>query len=119
VAGEVAFSELGEDTERGRAFSERLFGWQFEPGPSGSGFTIASPSIPGGMHGSDAGAAPYLVCKVDDIEAALRRVRELGGSVEEMEVEGDAESTAQHGRFKLCRDDQGSQFGLHQPPSRS
>jgi len=71
VAGEVAFSELGEDTERGRAFSERLFGWQFEPGPSGSGFTIASPSIPGGMHGSDAGAAPYLVCKVDDIEAAL------------------------------------------------
>ena len=118
MAGEVAFFELGvEDTERGRAFYERLFGWRFEPGPSGSGFTIASPNIPGGMHGGDAGAAPYLFFKVDDIEAALERVHELGGSVEEMEVEGDAESTEQHGRFKLCRDDQGSQFGLHQPPS--
>jgi uncharacterized protein len=31
-------------------------------------------------------------------------------------VEGDEQSTARFGRFKLCRDDQGSAFGLHQPP---
>ena len=66
------------------------------------------------MHGGDPGAAPYLFFAVDDVEAALARVRELGGSVEEMDVEGDEESLARFGRFKLCRDDQGSPFGVHQ-----
>jgi uncharacterized protein len=33
------------------------------------------------------------------------------------DVEGGEESVARRGRFKLCRDDQGSAFGLHQPPS--
>lgn len=34
MAGELAFFEIGvKDTERGRAFYERLFGWKFEPGP--------------------------------------------------------------------------------------
>jgi uncharacterized protein len=33
-----------------------------------------------------------------------------------MDVGGeDEESDARFGRFKLCRDDQGSPFGLHQP----
>ena len=50
---------------------------------------------------------------------ALARVRELGGEVEEIGVEGDEASIATFGRFKLCRDDQGSPFGLHQPPGAS
>jgi uncharacterized protein len=50
---------------------------------------------------------------------ALARVRELGGVVEGMDVEGDEDSVARWGRFELCRDDQGSPFGLHQPPSGS
>jgi hypothetical protein len=33
-----------------------------------------------------------------------------------MEIEGNPEQQARFGRFKLCRDDQGSGFGLHQPP---
>jgi predicted enzyme related to lactoylglutathione lyase len=68
------------------------------------------------MHGGDKGASPYVFFRVNDLEAALTRVRELGGQVEEMDVEGDADSQARFGRFKLCRDDQGSSFGLHQPP---
>ena len=44
-------------------------------------------------------------------------MRELGGVVEDMDVEGDEASVAEWGRFKLCRDDQGSPFGLHQPPT--
>ena len=117
MAGELAFFELGvEDPERGRAFYEGLFAWQFEPGPSGQGFAISTPSVPGGMHGGDAGGAPYVFFRVDDMEAALARVRELGGEVEEVNVEGDEDSIARFGRFKLCRDDQGSRFGLHQPP---
>ena len=120
MAGEVAFFELGvEDVERGRVFYEGLFGWRFETGPSGEGFAIEAGAVPGGMHGGDKGAAPYLFFRVEDMDAAVERVRELGGVVEEPDVAGDEDSVARFGRFKLCRDDQGSPFGLHQPPSGS
>jgi uncharacterized protein len=102
MAGELSFFELGvQDAERGRAFYEGLFGWRFAPGPSGE----------------DEGSAPYVFFAVDDIEAAMERVRELGGVVDEADIEGDEDSIARSGRFKLCRDDQGSPFGLHQPPA--
>jgi uncharacterized protein len=117
MAGELAFFEVGVgDVERGRAFYEGLFGWRFRPGPSGAGFVIDGANVPGGMHGGDAGASPYVFFAVEDIDAAIARVRELGGEVEETNVEGDDESVRQFGRFRLCRDDQGSPFGLHQRP---
>lgn len=117
MAGEVAFFELGvEDPERGRTFYGGLFGWGFETGPSGNGFMIDAPNMRGGMHGGDRGASPYVFFAVDDINAAMDRVRELGGTVDEMDVEGDEASQARSGRFKLCTDDQGSPFGLHQRP---
>ncbi|HSK97670.1 MAG TPA: VOC family protein [Euzebyales bacterium] len=116
--GELAFFELGvDDTEVGRPFYEGLFGWKLEPGPNAGGFEITTPSVPGGMHGGDPGAAPYLFFRVDDMDAALQRVRELGGVVDDADVEGDEESIARYGRFKLCRDNQGSPFGLHTPPA--
>lgn len=118
MSGELSFVELGvQDVERGRAFYERLFDWRFEPSPSGEGFAIGNAGVPGGMHGGDPGAAPYVFFRVGDIESAIDRVRQLGGTVEDADVEGDEESIARFGRFKLCRDDQGSPFGLHQPPS--
>ena len=115
MAGELAFFELGvEDAERGRAFYGALFGWRFEPGP-GDGFVIAG-AVPGGLHGGDARASPILFFAVDDIDAAVERVRSLGGTIEEIDVGDDPETAATFGRFKLCRDDQGSPFGLHQAP---
>jgi uncharacterized protein len=117
MRGELAFFELGvDDTTRAREFYEGLFGWRFEPGPHG-GLTISTPNVPGGIHGGDQGAVPYVFFGVEDMEAALQRVRELGGTVEDVDVEGDESSIAHFGRFKLCRDDQGSPFGLHQPPT--
>jgi predicted enzyme related to lactoylglutathione lyase len=117
MAGELSFLELGvDDAERGRAFYEGLFGWRFEVGPSGSGFVITTPTVPAGIHGGDHAAAPYVFFRVDDLDAALDRVRELGGVVEETDLGDDADSVARFGRFKMCRDDQGSPFGLHQPP---
>ncbi|MFC8872169.1 VOC family protein [Streptomyces sp. NPDC057148] len=120
MAGEPSFFELGvADPERGRAFYVGLFGWALEPGPTGRGFSIGTGGVPGGLHGADAGASPYVFFRVDDLDAALARVRELGGSVEGQGEEGeeDAASAARFGRFALCRDDQGSAFGLHEPPS--
>ncbi|MGH8870895.1 MAG: VOC family protein [Acidimicrobiia bacterium] len=117
MSGELAFVEIGvDDVERGRVFYEGLFGWKLETGPSGQGYTISMPNVGGGMHGGDKGAAPYLFFRVDDIDQAVERVKELGGTVDDVDVDSDEDSVAQHGRFKLCRDDQGSPFGLHQPP---
>jgi len=117
MEGELSFFELGvADVKRGRAFYEGLFGWTFDSGPSDQGFAIRTPTLAGGMHGGDAGASPYVFFRVADIDAAVERVRALGGTVEDADVEGNAESIERFGRFKLCRDDQGSSFGLHQPP---
>jgi predicted enzyme related to lactoylglutathione lyase len=118
MAGEPAFFEIGvQDAQRARAFYQGLFGWQMEPGPSGAGFAITTAGAPGGIHGDDPRASPYLFFAVDDMEVALERVRRLGGSVDETDHEGDEESVGRFGRFKFCRDDQGSPFGLHQPPA--
>jgi predicted enzyme related to lactoylglutathione lyase len=120
MKGELAFFELGvKDAELGRAFYGSLFGWTFEPGPSEGGYMITAPNMRGGMHGGDAGAVPYVFFAVDDMDAALQRVRDLGGDVEDVDVEGDAASVARFGRFRLCRDNQGSPFGLHEPPKGS
>ena len=117
MSGAATFFELGvADAQKGRAFYEGLFGWQFETGPSGDGWVISTPGIPGGMHGGDEGAAPYLFFAVEDMDAALARVEELGGEVTDFDDGGDAEAQKRFGRFKFCKDDQGSPFGLHQPP---
>jgi predicted enzyme related to lactoylglutathione lyase len=117
VTGELSFFELGvEDSERGRAFYSALFGWDMGEGPNPGGVTIGTPNVPGGMHGGDAGASPYVFFAVDDMDAAVARVQELGGVVEDVNVDGGEEEQGRFGRFRLCRDDQGSAFGLHQPP---
>jgi predicted enzyme related to lactoylglutathione lyase len=117
MAGEVAFFEIGvADVDKGRTFYQVLFGWSFERGPTG-GFMITN--VPGGIHGDDAGASPYVFFRVEDMDAALSLVRELGGEVDDTDVEGDQDSIARFGRFKLCRDNQGSRFGLHEPPAAS
>jgi predicted enzyme related to lactoylglutathione lyase len=121
MTGEPSFFELGvADADRARAFYTALFGWQMDPGPSGAGFVIGTGGIPGGLHPGDPEAVPYLFFRVGDMDAAVARARELGGRIEEFEGDSDSEdSVKRFGRFRLCRDDQGSPFGLHEPPGRS
>ncbi|MFD7445972.1 VOC family protein [Streptomyces sp. NPDC059909] len=119
MAGEISFFELGvDDPEKARAFYGGLFGWTFEAVPPGTGYAIRTPSVPGGVHGADAEAGPYLFFKVDDLDIALARVVALGGTVEPGPGgdDEDADTVARFGRFRFCRDDQGSPFGVHQPP---
>jgi predicted enzyme related to lactoylglutathione lyase len=120
MAGEPSWFEIGvADATKARAFYGGLLGWQFETGPAGddsAGAVIRTPGIDGGLHGGDEGASPYLFFRVDDMDAALERVAQLGGKVEPApDVDPDQES--EFGRFALCRDDQGSPFGLHEPPA--
>lgn len=120
MAGEPHWFEIGvADAAKAREFYGQLLGWEFEAGPGGDlsrGAVIRTAGIDGGLHGGDEGASPYLFFRVDDIDAALERVRELGGTVEHSPDTDREKSDADFGRFALCRDDQGSGFGLHQPP---
>jgi len=51
------------------------------------------------------------------MSAALEQVRALGGEFTRDEGEGESDSAAKFGRFVTCTDNQGSSFGLHQPPA--
>ena len=113
MTGAISFFELGvADAQKGRAFYEGLFGWEFETGPSGKGWLLHTPGVPGGMHPGDPQATPYVFFSVPDMDAALARVRELGGEV----VPFDHGDDTRFGRFEFCKDDQGCPFGLHEPP---
>jgi predicted enzyme related to lactoylglutathione lyase len=117
MSGELSFFEIGvEDADKARAFYGALLGWKFSD--EGYGSAIETPNIPGGIHGGDPGASPYVFFAVDDLDAAVDRVRELGGDAEPI-GDNSEENVAKFGRFMLCRDDQGSRFGLRQPPAPS
>ena len=90
MTGELTFFEIGvADTARARAFYSELFGWRLEPGPSGNGYRISTPTIPGGMHGDDEEAGPLVYFDVADLEGAMARVRELGGQAEALQSRAD------------------------------
>ncbi|MGI8902646.1 MAG: VOC family protein [Solirubrobacteraceae bacterium] len=115
--GELSFFELGVgDTDRARTFYGALFDWELEDGSAGT--TIKTPNVAGGLHGGDAGASPYVFFEVDDLEAAVARVAELGGEASRIDLSADCDTVARFGRFVLCKDDQGSAFGLHEPPAQ-
>jgi len=117
MTGEPSWFEIGvADTARARSFYGSLFGWTFEPVPPGDGSVVATAGLSGGLHGGDEGAGPYVFFAVEDLADALGRVRGLGGEADELEVNEDEAQAQAFGRFALCRDDQGSPFGLHEPP---
>lgn len=116
MTGEVSFIEFGAtDAMTARSFYGKLFGWSFEPGPGGGGYAIDGAGVPAGVHGGDEGAGPYVFFRVDDLDAAAAEVERLGGTVSAL-PDADEETAAMFGEFRLCRDDQGSPFGLHRPP---
>jgi hypothetical protein len=59
-----------------------------------------------------------IVCvRMERPAPAAARVVELGGEILPDMGSGETEeSVARFGRFKFCKDDQGSSFGLHEPP---
>ena len=107
--GDIGYMTLQvPDGERARRFYGQLFGWDIVQGHEPGSFHVASITPPSGIHGGQPAAEVRLYFRVDDIEAAAARVRDLGGevlSVDEYESGGNAE----------CRDDQGLRFDLFRP----
>ena len=111
MAGEPSFIEIGAPSGRAsREFYQQLFGWTFHP-MGEDNFWVQTPTIRAGVHAGDDTRVMVVYFAVDDIEQAIARVRELGGTADEPGPE-----TEGFGRFAQCRDGQGIIFGLHQAP---
>jgi uncharacterized protein len=113
MPGEIVHLEIpADDTDGSRAFWRSLFGWEFknfEGGPSeyhmariGDASGVA---ITDGEPGKK-GTRPYF--SVDDINAGVAQVRELGGE------SSDAMPVPSMGWFATCTDPHGNEFGLWQ-----
>lgn len=88
----VHFELPADDEERARTFYRDAFGWQMQTMP-GMGYTLVSttptdeqgrPTEVGGINGGMLArqgpiTAPIITIEVDDVDAALARIEELGG----------------------------------------
>ena len=96
------------DTARFRAFFGAVFGWRFSQGRSGGDrFNIDGIRPLSGLAGGHSGTTIVPQFVVGDLDAAIARIRALGGSANEPQ-------TQPYGRSTDCVDDQGTRFYLAQ-----
>jgi uncharacterized glyoxalase superfamily protein PhnB len=89
-----------------RDFYGRVLGWNFEPGRVTDGWQVVGTHPMAGATGGSANPTTVPMWTVSDIEAAVARVREAGGTVL-------AEPARQpYGVTAECTDDQGARFYL-------
>jgi predicted enzyme related to lactoylglutathione lyase len=96
------------DTTRFRAFFTAVFGWEFSQGRAGGDrFDIGGIRPLSGLAGGHPEATIVPQYVVDDIDAAVAKVRAAGGSANEPQAQP-------YGRSTDCVDDQGTRFYLAQ-----
>ena len=96
------------DLPRAQAFFGAVLGWQFTSSENGHVENISAP--PGGLNQTaDVGARLWFA--VDDIHAAVAKVRELGGT-------SDDPVLYDSGWSADCTDDQGTVFSLNVPAAK-
>ena len=128
MEGIVFYMEFpSQDVDRARRFWSGVMGWNF-----GSG-VFENYDYRMAQVGSDAAVAvcpaveqgPNVYMETDDLEAALERVKELGGLAGEIRdvppllTANLPPSLAYDGRFAGCRDSEGNMFHLWQRNAES
>ena len=112
MAGQMVHLEIpAGDTGRAREFWGSLFGWEWQAfeGPSEYHMTRFSETSGGAiMPAEGSERSPRVYFDVDDINAAVSRVKELGGEA------SDAMPVPAMGWFSTCKDSEGNPFGLWQ-----
>jgi uncharacterized glyoxalase superfamily protein PhnB len=103
------FTLAVRDDERAKAFFGAVLGWRFTPGTVPRGWNIEGTGPMGGLAGGQEQPGVTLCYRVEDLDAALERVRSAGGSAD------DEPSRTSYGRLASCVDDQGMRFDLWQP----
>ncbi|WP_236790242.1 VOC family protein [Amycolatopsis sp. GM8] len=109
--GEAAyFTFQVPDDEAAKVFYGGVLGWRFSPGSTETAWGVEGNGLFGGLWGGPGRQVGWkLMYAVDDLEAALARVRELGGQTGEVEHQP-------YGLSADCVDNQGIQFWLLQQP---
>ena len=112
MAGQIVHTEIpADDTVASREFWGSLFGWQFQAFPGPSEYHMARIGDQEGvaitnMEPGKRGMRSYF--DVDDINAGVARVKELGGEA------SDPTPVPHMGWFATCADPHGNEFGLWQ-----
>lgn len=106
--GDVAYVTLEVvDSGKARAFYSSVLGWRFHPGRVADGWEVDDVVPMVGMRGGMARATTVPMYQVDDIAAAVARIRARGGTATEPERQP-------YGVMADCTDDQGTRFYLGQ-----
>jgi predicted enzyme related to lactoylglutathione lyase len=104
--GDVAYVVFEfPEAARARAFYSSVLGVRFEPGRTPDGWNLPEVAPMSGLAGGASRAAVVPMFRVDDIRAAVERVRAAGGRADEPRHEG-------YGIRAECADDQGVRFYL-------
>ena len=104
------FEVPARDSARAQEFYRGLFGWEFDRfGDADYHMTAAGGAIAGGAE--EQGLLTYF--GVSDVDAAVGRVRDLGGE------SGAPEEIPDVGRYARCSDPDGNRFGLFQATAAS
>lgn len=93
------------DSVRARAFYEAVLGWTFARGGVPDGWQVQGAMV--GVHGGHPQATTLPMWRVDDVAAAVERVRAAGGTASEPQIRP-------YGVEAACADDQGVRFYLGQ-----
>lgn len=100
-------THLVADSKRTRDFYSAVLGWTYRPGGMDDGWEVEDVTPMTGLAGGSDEPAGVPMWRVDDIAAAVARVRRAGGTATEPEEKP-------YGQLSECSDDQGTRFYLGQ-----
>jgi len=108
--GDIGYVSLWvPDMARARDFFGAVLGWSFGPALGEQGRQVVGQALHHGVWGGQARSSLFVCYVVEDLDAALIRVRDAGG-------ESGEPTEEPYGRVATCRDDQGTPFALFTPP---
>lgn len=94
------------DSAAFKSFYSRVLFWTFSPGRIADGWQVEQTHPMAGVAGGNTAQVAVPMWAVEDVDAAVARVRAAGGTVIE------EPSQQSYGKSALCTDDQGSRFYL-------
>jgi predicted enzyme related to lactoylglutathione lyase len=104
--GDLAYVTLEvADSARTRAFYGAVLGWEVTPGRVDDGWQVHDVRPGTGISGGHTVSTAVPMYRVDDIDAAVVRVRDAGGTASDPERQP-------YGATSNCGDDQGTRFSL-------
>ena len=108
--GDVAYASLWvPDIERAAGFFAAVLGWTYAPGSGERGRRVTNTSLPQGLWGGVSESTLFLSYFVDDLDSAIARVREAGGTT-------DAPHREPYGYTVDCTDNEGVRFAMLEVP---